>query len=395
MHPIAAYTDVPPEDAPDPAPAAFSLGTARVVHPAEPPAHRLRGLDDEGRRRVREEHRVAWLQKRREGLGGSDASTLGGFNPYRTVYDLWNDKTGRTPLITDSDAARVGRMLEAGVLRMFREHSGLTTRRVGMLARKDCPWMMATPDALTSDGAGVEIKTTTERSAAQWDANPSDHAMAQAQWNMWVHGAEHWYIAVMFRDSGRFLWYRVERDRHLIDVLRERAAVMWHSYILTDTAPPLQNGEIDLESAKEAEEAQGPFRPQGSIDCGDAAAVATRSLARINERLRELKGLRKSREAEIVRMMGRNEYLYANGVLVATYSRNGNFAEKRYREECPQNSRRFLRLRPVLDRGQAISEDPEALRYVSRRLLVKFSGADLRPPAEGGEEAWLEAEMGP
>jgi len=374
----------------------FPLGEARVIHPADPPARILRGLTREQRREALRKHREAWLDLR--GIGGSDASTLLGFNPHSSLLALWSDKTGRTPPSPGSDAARVGRMLEAGVLELFRDETGLATRRIGMLARKDCSWMTATPDALASDGGGVEIKTTTERNSGQWDAHPSDHAMAQAQWGMWVHGSDHWYVAVLFRDSGRFLWYQVERDQHMIDVLRERAAVFWHSYVLTDTAPPLEGREADLEATHDINYAGSPALPEGAIDGGEPAAVCVRSLVRVNARIGDLKKIKRARETELARIIGNSTRLYANGTLVATYERNGTMATKRYRAEC-ERSREFLVLGPVLDKDRALREDPDALRYVSRKLLLKTSGdrakrevEQMSPPLEGSEAAWLAGE---
>ena len=39
-----------------------------------------------------------WLRYRRLGIGGSDASTILGLNPYNSILRLWEDKTGRYPV---------------------------------------------------------------------------------------------------------------------------------------------------------------------------------------------------------------------------------------------------------------------------------------------------------
>lgn len=38
--------------------------------------------------------REEWLQYRRCGIGGSDASVVMGENPWRSVLQLWEEKTG-------------------------------------------------------------------------------------------------------------------------------------------------------------------------------------------------------------------------------------------------------------------------------------------------------------
>ena len=39
--------------------------------------------------------RKEWLEWRRMGIGGSDASVIAGVNPFRSIFDLWLDKTGQ------------------------------------------------------------------------------------------------------------------------------------------------------------------------------------------------------------------------------------------------------------------------------------------------------------
>ena len=36
-----------------------------------------------------------WLKWRRMGIGGSDASVIAGVNPFRSVFQLWKEKTGQ------------------------------------------------------------------------------------------------------------------------------------------------------------------------------------------------------------------------------------------------------------------------------------------------------------
>ena len=36
-----------------------------------------------------------WLEERKNGIGGSDAATILGLNPYKTNIELWEEKTKR------------------------------------------------------------------------------------------------------------------------------------------------------------------------------------------------------------------------------------------------------------------------------------------------------------
>ena len=47
--------------------------------------------------------REEWLELRRNGIGGSDASVVMGKNPWRSIQQLWEDKTGKTPVLENSN----------------------------------------------------------------------------------------------------------------------------------------------------------------------------------------------------------------------------------------------------------------------------------------------------
>ena len=57
--------------------------------------------------------REEWLKYRTKGIGGSDVSIIAGINPFKSVHQLWLEKTGqREPEQTDSDYAYFGTLLE-------------------------------------------------------------------------------------------------------------------------------------------------------------------------------------------------------------------------------------------------------------------------------------------
>ena len=63
--------------------------------------------------------RAEWLGERRKGIGGSDAPVIAGVNPYRSLMDLWLDKTGEYSEDIDNEAMYWGRTLEDVVAREF------------------------------------------------------------------------------------------------------------------------------------------------------------------------------------------------------------------------------------------------------------------------------------
>ena len=66
-----------------------------------------------------------WLEHRRLGIGGSDASVVCGINRYKSPVELWLDKTGQLPAQEAGEAAYWGSQLEALVRAEFTKRTGI------------------------------------------------------------------------------------------------------------------------------------------------------------------------------------------------------------------------------------------------------------------------------
>lgn len=364
---------------------------ARLIHPLTPPRALLKGLTPRQRADAHRAHADTWHHLRSEGVTASNASAILGVDtdangaPRTSLTALYAEKVHgvRQP---SSPQAQIGQELEPALRARFTAQTGLRLRRVGMLANKEQEWMRCNPDALTSDGAGVEFKTTTEhRQGWQWDAYPSDHATAQAAWSMAVTGATHWWVAVLFRDTGDFKVYRVERDAALITTLVSRASVFWHGHVLTLTAPP-----VDAHPSTAAAQAAMYRRPaENTVEGGEAAANEARSLKRLNELIKDLEEQRDAAHARIKGMLGdTGTELTAHGVVVARWRRNGNFAHAQWAREHPEEAAEYMRPTTALDRKAALASSTTAPDFIGRRFTLTTptgKGAQilgLEPPVE-------------
>jgi len=54
---------------------------------------------------------IEWLEYRRLGIGGSDASVVCGINQYKSPVELWLEKTGQLPHQEAGEAAYWGNRL--------------------------------------------------------------------------------------------------------------------------------------------------------------------------------------------------------------------------------------------------------------------------------------------
>lgn len=180
-----------------------------------------------------------WLEARRSGIGGSDAATVVGLNPWASLYSLWADKTGRLPDKEDTEAMRIGRDLEDYVARRFEEATGKAVRRRNAILRDpDKPWAHANIDReVIGERAGLECKTTNVLNLKMYKGGEfPDNYYCQCMHYLGVTGWDRWYLAVLVVGSGFFV-FTLERDEDEIAALMDAEKAFWNTYVLQDVAP--------------------------------------------------------------------------------------------------------------------------------------------------------------
>ena len=120
----------------------------------------------------RYKNRTEWLKGRKDlhGIGGSDASSVLGLNPWRTNLQLWRIKTGReeAPDISGKSYVQYGVKAEPKLRGMFQLDFGddyaVEYMEHVILQNNEHPEMLYSPDGLLIDNEGrkgiLEIKTT-------------------------------------------------------------------------------------------------------------------------------------------------------------------------------------------------------------------------------------------
>jgi putative phage-type endonuclease len=146
--------------------------------------------------------RKEWLEWRRMGIGGSDASVIAGVNPFRSIFDLWLDKTGQTePGEEESEYIHFGNVLEPVVRKEFMRRTGLKVRRkMAILQSGEYPFMLADLDGVIYEDGKLcifEAKTASAYKREIWEAGVPLEYQYQVQHYMAVTGAEKTYIAAL------------------------------------------------------------------------------------------------------------------------------------------------------------------------------------------------------
>ena len=98
-----------------------------------------------------------WLKIRTLGIGGSDAGIIAGCNPYRSIFELWQEKRGEIPVREEeSEVIHFGKVLEDVVRKEFIQRTGLMVRKKNSILRsKEYPFMIADLDGVVSEFDGT------------------------------------------------------------------------------------------------------------------------------------------------------------------------------------------------------------------------------------------------
>lgn len=180
-----------------------------------------------------------WLTLRKTGIGGSDAGTVCGLNPYGSLIKLFYDKTGKEAEEQDNEAMRQGADLEDYVAQRFMEVTGLKARRSNYLYRSvEHPFMIADVDRLVvGEDAGLECKTASAYNADKWkDGKIPLHYAMQCYHYMAVTGRRAWYLAAVILGK-EFVYHKLEWDDDVVRRLIEAEKDFWEKYVMAGRMP--------------------------------------------------------------------------------------------------------------------------------------------------------------
>ncbi|MCJ0597700.1 YqaJ viral recombinase family protein [Enterococcus cecorum] len=202
-----------------------------------------------------------WLEDRRKGIGGSDVATILGLNKYKSVYQLWLEKTDQIEVTSaQSEAAYWGNTLEEVVAEEFSKRTGKKVRRRNrVFEHSKYPFLRANIDRdIVGENAVLECKTANQYLANEWDEDeiPIQY-ICQVQHYMNVLNLDYVYFAVLIGGQ-KFIWKKMERDQELIDMITEKLVEFW-----------TENVEKGIEPAIDGLKATSDFLTQRYIDTED------------------------------------------------------------------------------------------------------------------------------
>lgn len=276
-----------------------------------------------------------WLEYRRKGIGGSDASAICGFNPWKSAYAVYLDKTGQVPdIIEDTERLRVGRDLEDYVAKRFEEAAGKKVRRNNfMLQHDEYDFIVANIDReIVGERAILECKTTNSYAKKNWADGVPLHYQFQCHHYMLVTGFERCYVAVLIGNE-EFKHYTIERDAETLEMLLKAEVEFWENNVLKGEAPA-PDGSSSYDQMLLEKYVGGNDEV---LDLPDNLTATFERLDTIKELQKELKQERAQHEQEIKKALGNHETAYIHERKITwKNSTRTTFDSKEFKKDMPE-----------------------------------------------------------
>lgn len=284
-----------------------------------------------------------WLEYRKTGIGGSDASVVCGINKYRSPVELWLEKTGQLPYQEAGEAAYWGTQLEPVVRSEFTKRTGIEVKLVKQLLRsEEHPFMQANLDGICDHpdyGTCIfEAKTASAYKSNEWENSIPAEYMLQIQHYMSVTGYKGTFIAVLI-GGNTFKWKYIERDDEIIEMLIHLEADFWE-HIVNNTPPPLDGSEA---SEKFLSDRYPESIPQSRIILPPEADVLIKEYDKETAILNEAAERRQRAENLLKEMLGDNESGTSENKIISWKSIfQERFDSKSLRAEYPDLYKKYV-----------------------------------------------------
>ncbi len=200
--------------------------------------------------------REQWLEERKKGIGGSDAATILGLNPYKNNIELWEEKLGirEAKDISDKPYVQYGTNMEPVLRESFKiKHPEYEVRHeeYSIMKHQKYPFLFASLDGTlinkeTGEIGILEIKTTNILQSMQkekWKDKIPDNYYCQVLHYLNVTG---YSFADLFAELNYENNYQVTKTYEIlredvekdIEYLQGKEIEFWN-YVETKTRPPL------------------------------------------------------------------------------------------------------------------------------------------------------------
>lgn len=231
--------------------------------------------------------RQAFLERRKQGIGGSDVAAVLGVSKWKTPYQLWLDKTSDTVTEKESELLHFGQVLEQVIADEYaRRNNVKVLRRNQMYRHADHPELIANIDRYVVGGRILECKTCNAFASSKFgeggDEVPDEYLL-QVQHYMHVTGYHTADLAVLI-GGNEYRQFSLTYDADLAHYAADKCVEFWNDYVVPQVPPPATAND-DLASYYDAK--------------SGATITATEEIAGLLAEYKRIKAVEKEAKADL------------------------------------------------------------------------------------------------
>lgn len=176
------------------------------------------------------------LEARRRGIGGSDIAVLLGVNPFKTPYELYEEKVnGLQHDFSNNEKVMWGHLLEEPIAKRYEQLTGKEVITSSIVSHPEYPFLLANPDRLIAGKKhGLEIKAVGWNQEHNWGESGSEkipeYYHAQISHYMLVLDYDRWDVAALIGGQELRL-YSFYRDFDMDEEIIKVAADFWLNHV--------------------------------------------------------------------------------------------------------------------------------------------------------------------
>ena len=282
-----------------------------------------------------------WLEERRKGIGGSDVAAIMGLSPWKTPYNVYQEKRKEVEGWQGNDVTDWGKRMEPAIRQWYSDHTGRSVRLPEkILYHSKHPFMLASLDGFTDDNRIVEIKT--DKFGRGWGEPGTneipDYYTLQVQHYMIVTGFEVADVPVSIGGRSPVI-YEVPADNELHEMIIEAAAAFWVRVVEGNPPEPVTYADAVARFGRSKAEGVVEASP-GILTIYDRLKETRNTLAGLEHGEEDLK-------LEIIKYLGdiADTLRHDDNTLVTYRLANGRktFDSKALEKEMPEIYQKYLK----------------------------------------------------
>lgn len=284
--------------------------------------------------------KMEWLELRRSGIGGSEASVVMGKNPWRSVLQLWEEKTGQTVIMeTGNEYTYWGNVMEPIIRKEFMNRTGLKVRQKHfMMFHPEYPYLFADVDGIVTDENGekciFEAKTVSQYREDEWkDGRIPEEYMMQVQHYLAVCGMQKAYIAALI-GGNHFVYHVINREEERIVELLKAEKHFWEYHVQQKICPTAD----DSDATKEYLQQKYERSVNDCIDLDGSIEGVLQDYQELDSQIKEMEKRKTGLSNQIKAALGEHEAGQTEAGKIVRWKRieKTAFDAKKLKEEEPE-----------------------------------------------------------